>query len=692
MAITSYINLARKYRPQSVKDLIGQEALVTTLQNAFSLNRIAHAFMLTGVRGVGKTTTARIIAKALNCIGKDGKGDITLNPCGVCENCVSITEDRHMDIIEMDAASRTGVDDVRGIIENAKYNPVSARYKVFIIDEVHMLSKNAFNALLKTLEEPPPRLKFIFATTEIRKVPITVLSRCQRFDLQRITIDVLANNLANICKQENINYNDAGLFLLAKAANGSARDSLSLLDQAIVYADVINAENVANMLGQGSIEEIYNLFAAILQNKENNSFKLLEQQYNKGIELPLLFEDLLEICHNVTMCKVLGKAPVSLSEFEAESSTNIANQTSLPVLIKTWQVLLKGLEELQKAIIPINTARMVMAKLSLVNSLGDVDKIINFINQNPELQNNPTTVTMPDDSSVTPKRSSTIPNESTGSSAVASNTRNSNYNSSNVATKESNAVTSGSSASDNLIEVKDSKSGHSAGGTTVSRTTNSAKMPTHQASLSTVEKPSGANTLSSYQDKHFYDKPNNVDDANTANNNSNNHTNHTNTKTLTSSTDTNNLSARDEIFLKKEYDTPITTVKPTATPPIVETNNNLASSNLTEEVAKVGASPMATQGTINNNPTTTLVNPEPNQMEVTSSVNSNFTATVVTRETPPEEVARELTSTTNSTVTAREVKVGIKQELSPSSHSQPMSETEITKTVTSIFSNAKKVD
>ncbi|UQY80790.1 DNA polymerase III, gamma/tau subunit [Candidatus Hepatincola sp. Av] len=585
MPITTYINLARKYRPQTVQDLIGQEALVTTLQNAFSLNRIAHAFMLTGVRGVGKTTTARIIAKALNCIGKDGKGDITLNPCGVCENCVSITEDRHMDIIEMDAASRTGVDDVRGIIENAKYNPVSARYKVFIIDEVHMLSKNAFNALLKTLEEPPPRLKFIFATTEIRKVPITVLSRCQRFDLQRITIDALANNLANICKQENINYNDAGLFLLAKAANGSARDSLSLLDQAIVYADVINAENVANMLGQGSIEEIYNLFAAILQNKENNSFNLLEQQYNKGIELSLLFEDLLEICHNVTMCKVLGKAPVSLSEFEAESSNKIATQTSLPVLIKTWQVLLKGLEELQKAIIPINTARMVMAKLSLVNSLGDVDKIINFINQNPELQNNPTTVTIPD-----------------------------------------------------------------ASGTKVGA--------------------SGANTLSSYQNKHFYDKPNDVDDANAVTSSSNHHTNHTNTKTSTSNTDTNKLSARDEIFLKKEYDTPIAKVSPTAIPPVVETTHNLASSNsnnLFEEVAKVETPPVEVASAVNNNLTAMEVKGTPNNMGLES----------------------ELTSKTNNTV--REVKVGSNQEVSPSSNSQSMSETELTKTVTSIFPNAKKV-
>lgn len=550
MAITSYINLARKYRPQSVKDLIGQEALVTTLQNAFSLNRIAHAFMLTGVRGVGKTTTARIIAKALNCVGADGKGDITLNPCGVCENCLAITEDRHMDIIEMDAASRTGVDDVRGIIENAKYNPVSARYKVFIIDEVHMLSKNAFNALLKTLEEPPPRLKFIFATTEIRKVPITVLSRCQRFDLQRITIEDLTSNLANICKKEDINYSDSGLFLLAKAANGSARDSLSLLDQAIVYADIINPENVANMLGQGSIEEVYNLFAAIINNQENSSFNFLEQQYSKGIELPLLFEDLLEVCHNVTMYKVLGNASINLSEFEGNSAKNIAEHTSLATLIKVWQVLLKGLEELQKAVIPINTARMIMAKLTLVNSLGDVDKMINFINKNPEINKNPTTVAIPHSNSATISENTPEPSTKANHS--------SSVNISSGSTSASNPVT------------------------------------------------------------NINPKP-----------------------ISTPSTDSNNLSARDEIFIKKVYDTPIPTASTTIT--------NVKSTD-----------------------------------SITTSVNNQVERSVLVADP-------NLATTVANTMLNATTNHNLNQAL-PNSNSQASSESAITQKVTAIFPNAKKID
>lgn len=664
MAITSYINLARKYRPQSVKDLIGQEALVTTLQNAFSLNRIAHAFMLTGVRGVGKTTTARIIAKALNCIGTDGKGDITLNPCGVCENCLSITEDRHMDIIEMDAASRTGVDDVRAIIENAKYNPVSARYKVFIIDEVHMLSKNAFNALLKTLEEPPPRLKFIFATTEIRKVPITVLSRCQRFDLQRITIEDLTNNLANICKQENINYNEAGLFLLAKAANGSARDSLSLLDQAIVYADIINAENVAKMLGQGSIEEVYNLFAAIINNQENTSFKFLEQQYNKGIELSLLFEDLLEICHNVTMCKVLGKAPFSLSEFEATTSKTIAESTSLPTLIKIWQVLLKGLEELQKAIIPINTARMIMAKLTLVNALGDVDKIINFLNKNPEL-NNSANVNIPELSNVATATSNQVPPSSTSNSSGSNNSNNSQPQ-----TLSSNTV---------------------------------SQPHSNQVNNPTNTKPSPSNP-----------------------------TTNINTKPSMPSTDTNNLSARDEIFIKKDYNAPVSNISPNLTSSIsaIEPNvpnqttsffqgakeSNLQATTLLNSTLTSGIGTPASASTSMGN--ASLTDLENSNASYTSSatavtdrsitaVNSphvaqslvednnnlaqNYPAYTVTNPVT-QPVAESNQHLTNPKLNSTVANTASTQELSVTPSSQSMSESEITAKVTTIFPNAKKVD
>ena len=238
MAETSEKNeyrvLARKYRPENFDQLIGQDTLVRTLTNAIEAGRVAHAFMLTGVRGVGKTTTARIIARALNCIGADGDGGPTISPCGVCDSCISIREDRHVDVIEMDAASRTGVDDVRELIEGVRYRPISARYKVYIIDEVHMLSRNAFNALLKTLEEPPVHVKFIFATTEIRKVPVTVLSRCQRFDLRRVELEKLANHFKRVASEEGVEVDDDALHLIARASDGSVRDGLSLLDQALV--------------------------------------------------------------------------------------------------------------------------------------------------------------------------------------------------------------------------------------------------------------------------------------------------------------------------------------------------------------------------------------------------------------------------------------------------------------------------
>src|SRR5579885_603860 len=247
-----YRVLARKYRPQTFADLIGQETMVRILRNAFAQGRVAHAFMLTGVRGVGKTTTARIIARALNCTGPDGNGGPTADPCGVCPNCRAILEDRHPDVVEMDAASRTGVDDVREIIEATRFRPLQARTKVFIVDEVHMLSRNAFNALLKTLEEPPPHVKFIFATTEIRKVPVTVLSRCQRFDLRRIDSGELAAYLATIAEKEKVKVEEGALALIARAAEGSARDALSLLDQAIAHGDgdgPITALSIREMLG-----------------------------------------------------------------------------------------------------------------------------------------------------------------------------------------------------------------------------------------------------------------------------------------------------------------------------------------------------------------------------------------------------------------------------------------------------------
>ncbi|MBT3916570.1 MAG: DNA polymerase III subunit gamma/tau, partial [Rhodospirillaceae bacterium] len=248
-----YQVLARKYRPTDFSNLIGQDAMVRTLKNAFESGRLAHAFILTGVRGVGKTTTARIIARALNCVGPDGNGEATIEPCGECEFCQAIAEDRLVDVLEMDAASRTGVDDIRELIEGVRYKPVSARYKVYIIDEVHMLSRNAFNALLKTLEEPPAHVKFIFATTEIRKVPVTVLSRCQRFDLRRVDIETLSANFAEIAEKEGVKVTDAAISLIARAADGSVRDGQSLLDQVVATAAKDNAELgedvVRDMLG-----------------------------------------------------------------------------------------------------------------------------------------------------------------------------------------------------------------------------------------------------------------------------------------------------------------------------------------------------------------------------------------------------------------------------------------------------------
>src|SRR5246500_4941003 len=280
-----YRVLARKYRPSDFTGLIGQEALVRTLSNAFATGRIAHAFMLTGVRGVGKTTTARIIARALNCIGPDGKRDQpTIHPCGVCEPCVSIAESRNMDVLEMDAASRTGIDDIREIIEGVRYAPVAARYKVYIIDEVHMLSKQAFNGLLKTLEEPPPHVKFVFATTEIRKVPVTVLSRFQRFDLRRIDSAELAAYLATLAQKEQVRIEDGALALIARAAEGSARAALSLLDQAIAHGEGegISAETVRDMLGLADRGRILDIFEKLMAGKVAEALADVQALYDAG--------------------------------------------------------------------------------------------------------------------------------------------------------------------------------------------------------------------------------------------------------------------------------------------------------------------------------------------------------------------------------------------------------------------------
>src|SRR5215218_8203861 len=300
-AASAYRVLARKYRPQNFSELIGQDAMVRTLANAIARGRIAHAFLLTGVRGVGKTSTARLVAKALNCVGPDGQGGPTIDPCGVCEPCRAIAEGRHIDVVEMDAASHTGVDDVREIIEAVRYSAVSARYKVYIVDEVHMLSKNAFNALLKTLEEPPQHVKFLFATTEVNKVPVTVLSRCQRFDLRRISAEKLAAHFGEVATREGVEVEPEALALIARAAEGSARDGLSILDQAIAHGPGgVGADQVRTMLGLSDRGAIRNLLGLILSGDARAALAALRDQYDLGVEPHAVLRGLLESVHAIT--------------------------------------------------------------------------------------------------------------------------------------------------------------------------------------------------------------------------------------------------------------------------------------------------------------------------------------------------------------------------------------------------------
>jgi len=378
-----YRVLARKYRPTDFTGLIGQEALVRTLSNAFASGRIAHAFMLTGVRGVGKTTTARIIARALNCIGPDGRRtEPTIQPCGVCEPCVSISESRNVDVQEMDAASRTGIDDIREIIEGVRYAPVAARYKVYIIDEVHMLSKQAFNGLLKTLEEPPPHVKFVFATTEIRKVPVTVLSRCQRFDLRRIDSEELAQYLAALAEKEDVKIEQAALALIARAAEGSARDSLSLLDQAIAHTgdegDIITAAAVRAMLGLADRGRVLDIFEKLMGADVPAALAELKDLYDAGADPLAVVQDLLETVHFLTRLKV---APGAQGFFdggsgEAGRAAALAAQLSVAALTRAWQILMKGLFEVRDATRPILACEMVLIRLAYGAELPPTGKLV----------------------------------------------------------------------------------------------------------------------------------------------------------------------------------------------------------------------------------------------------------------------------------------------------------------------------
>jgi DNA polymerase-3 subunit gamma/tau len=383
---TAYRVLARKYRPQTFADLIGQEAMVRTLRNAFEADRIAHAFILTGVRGVGKTTTARIIAKGLNCTGADGQGGPTIEPCGACEACRAIADGRHVDVLEMDAASRTGVSDIREIIESAAYRAASARYKVYIIDEVHMLSTSAFNALLKTLEEPPEHVKFIFATTEIRKVPVTVLSRCQRFDLRRIEPDAMLAHLAAVAEREGAALAPDALALIVRAAEGSVRDALSLLDQAIAHGQgAAGPAEVRAMLGLADRGRVLDLFEVVMSGDARGALAELAAQYAEGADPMAILRDLAEVTHWVSMVKLSPETAddPTVGPGERARGLDFAGRLGMRALTRTWQMLLKALEEVATAPNAMMAAEMAVIRLTHVAELPSPEELVRRLSAGP---------------------------------------------------------------------------------------------------------------------------------------------------------------------------------------------------------------------------------------------------------------------------------------------------------------------
>ena len=385
VAKQAYKVLARKYRPQTFEDMIGQEAMVTTLTNAFKADRVAHAFMMTGVRGIGKTTTARLLARALNYESESVTSPSTdFSEMGL--HCERIMASTHMDVLEMDAASRTGVENMREILDGVRYAPVEARYKVYIIDEVHMLSTGAFNALLKTLEEPPDHAKFIFATTEIRKVPITVLSRCQRFDLRRVEADILAAHLKGICAKENVAVSDDGLALIARAAEGSVRDSLSLLDQALVQSagddGEISAAQIRHMLGLGDRSRIFDLFDHAARGRTKEALEELGSQYKDGADPVVVMRDLLEMCHDISRAKAIGEevdfnaAPDQIARMQALGADLTHGQ-----LTRLWQILTTDYGAVRMAPVPLAAAEMSMIKVATAATMPPPDLIASILSE-----------------------------------------------------------------------------------------------------------------------------------------------------------------------------------------------------------------------------------------------------------------------------------------------------------------------
>jgi DNA polymerase-3 subunit gamma/tau len=391
----AYRVLARKYRPSTFDDLIGQDAMVRTLRNAFDLDRIHQAYILTGVRGVGKTTTARILARAFNyeLPARNGAPAVTRPTIDMPEpgvHCPAIIESRHVDVIEMDAASNTGIDDVREIIESARYRPVMARYKVFIIDEVHMLSKAAFNGLLKTLEEPPEHVKFLFATTEIEKVPVTVRSRCQRFDLRRIDADLMISHLSSICDREGVKVSDKALALIARAAEGSVRDALSLMDQAIAHGSSANEDSISeavvrDMLGVADRSRVIDLFEAVMRGDIASALSLMKEQYDQGADPALVLSDLAEFVHFVTLLKIAPETRLdaSVTQDEAERGRRFAAGLGVAMLTRAWQILTKGILELKDSPRPLASADMVLVRIAYASDLPFPDELLRRLSSAP---------------------------------------------------------------------------------------------------------------------------------------------------------------------------------------------------------------------------------------------------------------------------------------------------------------------